>query len=64
MKNKPTIQEQIDKCMERGVSDSVIRAMLFELYNADIIRFDDAGNPYWDSCGERLDGEEELVFND
>jgi hypothetical protein len=61
---KLTIQENIDKCMAKGLPEEAIRAMLFELWLSESIRFDDAGNPYWESCGERLDGEKELEFTD
>lgn len=61
---KTEIDKNIDRCIKNGVNETMIRAMLFELWQTDVIRFDDAGNPYWESCGERLDGKEDLEFND
>jgi len=40
----------------------ITRILLEELYNAEIIRFDDAGNPYWEANGDPLDEGTELVF--
>lgn len=58
------IEKKIDMAVGRGLSDEVIRQMLLELYHAGIIRFDRIGNPYWESCGDSLDPEVELNFED
>jgi hypothetical protein len=63
MRNKPTIEENIDKCMAKGLPDEAIRAMLFELWQSEIIRFEDVENPYWESSGELLDSGEEIIFD-
>lgn len=57
MIKKLTLVENIEKCLEKGLSDEAIRTMLSELYYAEVIRFDQDGNPYLTSCGEPLDPE-------
>ena len=65
-KNKPklSVSEKIDLFIENGVTDEIVRQLLLECHMAEIIRFDDIGNPYWESCGDPLDPAVELVFGD
>jgi hypothetical protein len=64
MNKKLTIKEAIDKCAAKGLSEKAISTALWELYYAETIRFDQDGNPYLTSCGEPLDPETELNFED
>jgi hypothetical protein len=56
--------EYIDKYAERGVSKSVLKMLLWEVYNSELIRFDSKGNPYWNTNGESLDPDVELEWED
>lgn len=43
-------------------NQETIESLLDELVNQECIQFDDAGNPYWESCGEPIVEGTELVF--
>lgn len=60
---KLTQKEKIKAAVKRGFSDYAIEQMLEELINAEIIRLDNVGNPYWESNGESIDPDVELVFD-
>jgi hypothetical protein len=57
-------REKIDALIERGVSDVVLRELLEIAYEAEMIRFDTKGNPYWEGSGESLDPDIELEWED
>jgi len=59
-----TTEEKIDLCIERGLSDYVIRELLSFAYEGELIRFDNIGNPYWNGNGESLDPDVELKFEE
>lgn len=61
---KKDIEKLINSVVERGLSDQAIKTMLRELYETETINFDDVGNPYWKSCGDSIDPDVELVFED
>jgi hypothetical protein len=61
---KKEVKQKIEKFIERGVSNEVVRQLLMELYHAETIRFDDIGNPYWEASGDPLDSDVELTFED
>ena len=64
MKKQLSVSEKIDLFIENGVTDEVIRQLLHACYDAETIRFDDIGNPYWEASGESLDPDVELDFGD
>lgn len=59
---KKEIKDKINKAAKRGLSEYAIKTILTELYETDVVRFDNEGNPYWEASGELIDPDVELKF--
>ena len=61
---KLNIKEKIALAAERGLTEDALKSLFEYLYDTEVIRFDDVGNPYWESCGDPLEPDIELEFED
>ena len=61
---KLNIKEKIALAAERGLTEDALKSLFEYLYDTEVIRFDDVGNPYWESCGDPLEPDIELEWEE
>jgi hypothetical protein len=61
---KLNIKEKIALAAERGLTEEALKDLFTYLYDNEEIKFDDVGNPYWESCGDPLEPDIELEFEE